>query len=109
MRHFCYYLSIQTMSKKRGPDMKPKSVFLGLVLFVFFFASTGAYAAGWQDLIKPAPKGEFQPIPVSMVYPPVKSNASCQEQLDSGKVVDTTFERTPSAKKVWKIRVLFPH
>ena len=89
--------------------MKLKSIFLGLALFAFLFASTGAYAAGWQDLIKPAAKGEFQPIPAYLVYPPVKPNASCQEQLDSGKVVDTTFERTPPATKVWKIGVLFPH
>jgi protein TorT len=88
--------------------MKPKNVFTGLLLFVFFFVASGAYA-GWQDLIKPPPNGEFQPIPVSMVYPPVKANASCQEELDSGKVVETTFEKTAPATKVWKIGVLFPH
>lgn len=88
--------------------MKPKNFFTGLLLLVFFFVASGAYA-GWQDLIKPPLKGEFQPIPVSMVYPPVKANASCQEELDSGKVVETTFEKTAPATKVWKIGVLFPH
>lgn len=63
----------------------------------------------WQDLIKPPPDGKFAPIPVLEVYPPVKPNASCQEELDSGKVVDTTFTRTAPATKPWKIGVLFPH
>ena len=34
---------------------------------------------------------------------------TAQEELDSGKVVETTFRKTAPATKVWRIGVLFPH
>jgi protein TorT len=90
--------------------MKRGFVFIGFIFLSFVFLVSGAQAAEpWQKLIKPPKNGDFEPIPAYMVYPPVKPNSSCQEELDSGKVVDTSFKRTEKATKPWKIGVLFPH
>ena len=87
--------------------MKRGLLYIGLFLVSYLFFITGANA--WQDLIKPPKNGEFEPIGVYEVYGPVKPNSSCQEELDSGRVVESTFKKTEPAEKVWKIGVLFPH
>ena len=82
---------------------------LFLLAFTFLFLLSSTALAGWEDLIKPPDQGKFEPIPVLEVYPPVKPNSSCQEELDSGTVKETTFAMTEPATKPWKIGVLFPH
>jgi|MudIll2142460700_1097286.scaffolds.fasta_scaffold12772_2 protein TorT len=89
--------------------MKRRTFVPALFFAIIFIFTSFAGAQGWQDLIKPPKDGEFNPIPVTYVYPPVKAKASCQEELDSGKLVEGTFKRTEKATKPWKIGVLFPH
>lgn len=87
--------------------MKGKKSLMLLSLLIIFSVTYTANA--WQELIKPPKNGEFEPIPVTYVFPPVKAKASCQEELDSGKLVEGTFKRAAVATKPWKIGVLFPH
>jgi len=74
---------------------------------VFLFFAPLSFAA--EKLVKPPEGGNFEPIAVDFVYPPVKPLASCKEELDSGKVVSGAFEKSTPATKPWKIGVLFPH
>lgn len=74
---------------------------------VFLFFAPLSFAA--EKLVKPPEGGNFEPIAVDFVYPPVKPLASCKEGLDSGKVVSGAFEKSTPATKPWKIGVLFPH
>ncbi|MBF0453016.1 MAG: TMAO reductase system periplasmic protein TorT [Candidatus Magnetomorum sp.] len=63
-----------------------------------------------KELIIKHPKtGEFSPIPVKYVYPPVTPNGSLWEEFNSGKIKKGFFSPAQSATKPWKIAVLIPH
>ena len=51
----------------------------------------------------------FDPIPVSAIYPPLKTRGSADEALATGQVRDETYRMTEPASKPWRIAFLFPH
>ncbi len=87
---------------------KSKILCLAFVGIAFVLLIAFAFAAD-KKLVNPPPGGNFAPIPVTYVYPPVKALASAQEEKDSGKAVDGTFKPAQPASKTWNIGVLFPH
>ena len=63
---------------------KSKVLSLTVIGIVFVLLMTWAFAAE-KKLVNPPPGGNFAPIPVTYVYPPVKALSSAQEEKDSGK------------------------
>lgn len=53
--------------------------------------------------------GNFDPIPVYSIYPPVKKNGTADDALTSGRVVDDHYNMAERASKPWRIAFLFPH
>lgn len=51
----------------------------------------------------------FDPIPVHMIYPPLKANGSADDALASGQVRNEKFAMAGRASKPWRIAFLFPH
>ena len=88
---------------------KSKGLFLLFVGLALALSITLALAAEQKKLVNPPPGGNFAPIPVAYVYPPVKALASAQEERNSGKVVEGVFKPSKPATKPWKIGALFPH
>lgn len=53
--------------------------------------------------------GKFDPIPVYSIYPPLRKNASADDALITGRVVDDTYPMAEPAARPWRIAFLFPH
>lgn len=53
--------------------------------------------------------GEFAPIPVHAIFPPVKRHGTADDALTSGRVVNELFAMAAPASKPWRIAFLFPH
>ncbi len=87
---------------------KSKIVSLTVVGIILVLLMTLVFAAE-KKLVNPPAGGNFAPIPVTYVYPPVKPLSSAQEERDSGKATDGTFKAAQPASKPWNIGVLFPH
>ena len=51
----------------------------------------------------------FAPIPVSSIYPPLKTHGSADDALATGHVYDETYRMAAPASKPWRIAFLFPH
>lgn len=51
----------------------------------------------------------FAPIPVELIYPPLKANASADDALATGQVRNAKFAMVDRASKPWRIAFLFPH
>ena len=52
---------------------------------------------------------KFDPIPVYSIYPPLKRQASADDALLSGRVVNGLYGMAERASKPWRIAYLFPH
>lgn len=52
---------------------------------------------------------QFSPIPVSLIYPPLKPHGSADDALATGQVVDSRYAMASHASKPWRIAFLFPH
>lgn len=51
----------------------------------------------------------FDPIPISAIYPPLKTHGSADDALATGHVHDETYRMAAPASKPWRIAFLFPH
>ena len=60
-------------------------------------------------LIASFPAFGFDPIPVSAIYPPLKTHGSADDALATGHVRDETYRMAEAAGKPWRIAFLFPH
>ena len=55
------------------------------------------------------PASQFTPVPVYAIYPPLKKQASADDALASGRVVEAGYSMTTPASRPWRIAFLFPH
>lgn len=51
----------------------------------------------------------FSPIPVLMIYPPLKPNGSADDALATGHVIEGDYPMAEPATRPWRIAYLFPH
>lgn len=65
----------------------------------------GAFATPPEALLAPG----FDPIPVQLIYPPLKANGSADDALATGQVRNEKFAMASRASKPWRIAFLFPH
>lgn len=79
--------------------------FRKIILCVFMLDATAALADGARIVAA----GKFDPIPVYSIYPPLKKNASADDELATGLVVDETYAMAAPASRTWRIAFLFPH
>lgn len=68
-----------------------------------------ASAPALADTVAARAPGEWEPIPVYAIYPPVQPLASADEELSSGRVVETVYPMAARASRPWRIAFLFPH
>ena len=61
------------------------------------------------ELAMPGAVVKFNPIPVQVIFPPVKPNGSADDALATGQVRNDTFTMAARATKPWRIAFLFPH
>ena len=87
--------------------MLRKIHFRQITLYAIFLSAITVSASA--DTVPPSTAGKFAPIPVYFVYPPVKSLATADEDLVSGRVVDGQYGMTAPASRPWRIAFLFPH
>lgn len=92
-----------TSRARRGAKLALRQTWAGAVLLGAGLASAGAVPPGG------APAAGFEPIPVQLIYPPLKANGTADEALASGQVRNEKFAMAPPARKPWRIAFLFPH
>jgi len=85
-----------------------KIYFITLILMINFLLIID-YSQSTDISIKAPKNGEFEPIPINYVYPPVTPNGSLYEEFISGRVVKDIFYPAKPATKPWRIAVLIPH
>ncbi len=56
-----------------------------------------------------SPASGFEPIPVSAIYPPLKSHGTADDALATGHVINESYPMAAPASKPWRIAFLFPH
>ncbi len=79
------------------------------LIFIYLLMSSTVFSAASADSAAAPAAGEFAPIPVFFIYPPLKAHGSADDALSGGRVVDGFYPMAGRAHKPWRIAFLFPH
>lgn len=90
-----------TTQYRRGAPSVAR-LFFGCALLMFA-------GLGYAEPAPSVPLSRFEPIPVQVIYPPLRRNASADEALLGGHVINERFAMVAPASRPWRIAFLFPH